>query len=122
MYISKILEFNKDDCEADVYVSDGTFSIMCYAYPVDEICLGQEINAVFSYGCKDIVREDENTFRVKKLPQYYAYLITAQVLSRKESYVQIGKMSIQLDNTMPADISDGDFVTFSVVRFEFSLK
>lgn len=122
MYISKILEFNKDDCEADVYVSDGTFSIMCYAYPVDKICLGQEINAVFSYGCKDIVREDKKTFRVKKLPQYYAYLITAQVLSRKESYVQIGKMSIQLDNTMPADISDGDFVTFSVVRFEFSLK
>ena len=49
MYISKIIEFSKDGCEADVYVSDGTFTIMCYAYPVDSVCLGQDVTAVFSY-------------------------------------------------------------------------
>ncbi len=122
MYISKILEFSKDDREADVYVSDGTFTIMCYAYPVDIIYLGQEITTLFSLGCKNVVREDERTFRIKKLPQYYAYSITAQVLSHQECSVQVGKISIRLDTTMPADISDGDFVSFSVVRFDFSLQ
>jgi hypothetical protein len=120
MYISDILTFNKDDYEADVYASDGTFSILCYAYPVDNVFLGQDIPAVFSYGCKDIIREVESTFRIKKLPQYYAYSVTAQVLSQQEGSVQIGKICIQLDTTMPADISDGDFVSFSVVRFDFS--
>ena len=122
MYISKILEFSKDDREADVYVSDGTYTIMCYAYPVDTICLGQEITTLFSHGCEDVERADEQTFSIKKLPQYYAYSITAQVLSHQESSVRIGKISIQLDTTMPADISDGDFVSFSVVRFDFSLQ
>ena len=121
MYISRIIEFSRDDREADVYVSDGTFTIMCYAYPIDSVCLGQEITTVFSYGCTDVVREVERTFRIKKLPQYYAYSINAQVLSHKEGSVQLGKICIQLDATMPADISDGDFVSFSVVRFDFSL-
>lgn len=122
MYISKILEFSKDDHEADVYVSDGTFTIMCYGYPVGRVCSGQEITAVFSHGCKNVVREDEHTFRIKKLPQYYAYSITAQILSHEECSVQIGKIRIQLDAPMPADISDGDFVSFSVARFDFSLQ
>ena len=122
MYISKIIEFSKDGCEADVYVSDGTFTIMCYAYPVDSVCLGQDVTAVFSYGCKDVVREDKRTFRIQKLPQYYAYSVTAQVLSHQDSSVWIGKICIQLDTAMPADISDGDFVSFSVVRFDFSLQ
>lgn len=122
MYISEIIEFSKDDCEADVCVSDGTFTIMCYAYPVDSVCLGQEITAIFSYGCKDVVREDERTFRIKKLPQYYAYSVTAQVLSHQEGSARIGKIFIQLDTALLADISDGDFVSFSVVRFDFSLQ
>ena len=116
MYISKIIEFSKDDHEADVHVSDGTFTILCYAYPVDSVCLGQEITAVFSYGCKNIVRENERTFCIEKLSQYYAYYITAQVLSYQDRSVQIGKICIQLDTTMPAGISDGDFISFSVVR------
>lgn len=121
MYISSILMFNKDDCEAEVYVSDGTFAIMCYAYPVDSVCLGQEISAVFSYGCKNVKREGERTFRIRKLPQYYAYSVTAQVLSHRDGFVQVGKIRIQLDTTIPADIPDGDYVSFSVVRFDFSL-
>ncbi len=121
MYISKILEFSKDDREADVYISDGTFSILCYAYPVDSVYLGQHITAVVSYGCENIVREDEHVFCIKKLSQYYAYAITAQVLSHQESSVQIGKICMQLDATMPADITDGDFVSFSVVRLEVQM-
>ena len=119
MYISKIIEFSKDDCEADVYVSDGTFAIMCFAYPVDNIYLGQEITAVYSFGCDNVIREDEHLFKIKKLSQYYAYSVTAQVLSRQEGSVQIGKICIQLDTYIPSDISDGDFVSFSVVRFDF---
>ena len=122
MYISEIIGFSKDDREADVNVSDGTFTIMGYAHPIDSVCLGQEITAVLSYGCKDVVREDEHTLRIKKLPEYYAYSVTAQVLSHQEGSVRIGKICIQLDTTMPADISDGDFVSFSVVRFDFLLQ
>ncbi len=118
MYISEIAAFSQEDREADVCVCDGTFTVMCYAYPVDSVCLGQEIPAVFSYGCRDVVRDDEHTFCIKKLPPYYAYSITAQVLSRQERSVQIGKLSIWLDTPMPVDISDGDFVSFSVVRLD----
>ena len=122
MYISQIIEFSKDEREADVFVSDGIFTIMYYGYPVDSVWLGQKIAAVISYGCKNVVREDERTFRIIKLPQYYSYSITAQVLSHQACTVQIGKICIQLDTTIPADVSDGDFVSFSVVRFDFSLQ
>ena len=118
MYVSQIVDFCKDDHEAEVYVSDGVHFIKCYAYPVNNVYIGEKVSAVFTYGCWDIKKHDELAFQIEKLPQHYAYSIFAQVCSQKNSMVCIGGLKIQLDLAIPPDINDGDFISFSVVRLD----
>lgn len=116
MYVSHIVDFCVDDHEAEVYVSDGVLSIKCYAYPINNVYIGEKVSAVFAYGCRDIKKHDELAFQIEKLPQYYACSIIAQVCSQQNSMVRIGELKMQLDLAIPSDINNGDFISFSVVR------
>ena len=118
MYISEILELNKNDKEADVYVSDGNYNIMCYIYPIDSVQIGAVIKKIITYGCKKITRTNDCLFNVEKLSDYYSYFITAKVKSREENLVVIGNILVQLDDYIPNDISDEEYVSFFVERFD----
>ena len=121
MYISDIIEFSKADREADVCVSDGRYSIMGYLFPADRVRVKQGVTAVLTLDCSNIVKEDKPLIRIEKLQQHYAYSITAQVLSQQAGTVQIGGICIQLDTSIPKDIMDMDYVSFSVLRLDVVL-
>ena len=116
MYVSHILDYCEDDHEADIYVSDGVHFIKCYAYPINNVYIGEKVSTVFAYGCREIKKHDELAFQIEKLPQYYAYSIIAQVCSQQNSIVHIGGLIMQLDLAIPPDINNGDFISFSVLR------
>ena len=49
---------------------------------------------------------------------YYAYMIIAKVINRKEKLICVGKIIIKLDAEISKDINDGDYIKASVVRFD----
>ena len=122
MFIKRIIEFAKQDLEADILVSDGQFSLLCYAFPVKEVSIGQHISALLSYGCSEVVKSDIQVLSIKKLQSYYAYSLTALVHSRKKNIVRLGDLYMELDRALPKDIFEGDFVSFSVIRFDVSFS
>ena len=116
MYISKVTYLDKEKQEADVWVSDGTHSVLCYLYPVDNQFVGQYISIIICFGCKNLQKSDCKVFQIKKLPSYYAYSVIAQVVSSQT--VRVGDIIIQINENIPADITTGDFISFDSLRFD----
>ena len=119
MFISDILYFSKEDSEAEVRISDGRYTVSCYAYPIDMVYVNQYVNTIYGFECADITKSDELKYAIKKLPQHYAYLLTAQVVNTESKIVRIGELFICLDIAMPRDMINGDYVSFSVLRLDY---
>ena len=120
MVITNILYFNKDDSEAEVCISDGSYNLNCYVCPAENLSVGNTVNMIYGLECKNITRSCEAMYKVKKLLHHYAYLLTAQVIDMRNGAVRIGSLFINLDSAIPNDIVNGEYITFSVVRLDCS--
>ena len=118
MYIKEIVCADKEDSEADVIISDGVYTIKCYMYPATDVLVNQKINVIYAFECTDIMRVQSIKYEIKKLQGYYAYMIIAKVINRKEKLICVGKIIIKLDAEISKDINDGDYIKASVVRFD----
>lgn len=118
MYVKEIIRYSKADKEAELCISDGDYSIICYAYPIHSVVVNQQVRALYAYECVGIVKSLTDVFCIHKLSQYYAYSVTAKVVSKKDSIVQVGRLIIILDDIIPNDIYEGEYISFSVRRFD----
>lgn len=118
MFISDVLHFSKEDSEAEVSVSDGQYSVNCYAYPVNMITVKQHIDTILGFECTNITKSDIEKYEIQKLPSYYAYLLTAQVTDKERGIVRLGELYISMDSAIPKDIINGEYISFSVVRLD----
>ena len=120
MYISKIISFNREDSEADLCITDGDYSVICYAHPAKTIAVNQKVSGIYGFLCTEIVKSCKQNCGINKLSPYYAYLLTAKVISKKSSIVQVGNLKIHLDTEIPNDILEGDYVSFRVQRLDLN--
>ena len=118
MHIQKIMRFDKKSKEAEVIVSDGAYEILCYAFPIDTIRIGMIVGGLSGFSCGNVVRADRQRCAVSKLPPCFAYRMIGTVLSKRERTVCVGGLKISLDEYMPNDISDGEYVSFEVMRLD----
>lgn len=120
MLITEVINFNEEDSEAEVRVSDGDYSVECYAHPANMSVLKKKSDVIDGFCCESIVKADRKKYEVKKLSQYYAYHLTAQVVDKEKRIVCIGKLIINLDADIPKDIVNGDYINFSVLRLDWN--
>ena len=118
MHVEKIITFNKYDQEADLLISDGVNKVLCYAYPINNVQINQEINSVYGFDCVDIERANENKYVITKRQDYYAYSLTGKVISKNVSLVRVGELEIYLDEPIPNDIQENEFIIFNVTRLD----
>ncbi len=121
MYISKIQTCDAEDREADVFVSDGINTLLCYVYPAKNIKPGMDIRLLSCFGCSDILAQGTDTVCTQMKRSdigFYAYTIVAQIVSMKENTVKTGEFYMQLDSCFPGDCKTGDIVSFSVTRID----
>ncbi len=118
MYVEKIIHYDKQDNEADLLVSDGEYSVICYAYPIKSVHRAQKVTDIYGFNCTHIFKVAKKEYNIKKLSSYYDYTLIAQVVSRVERIVRIGKIRIHLDSEIPKDIFNGEYISFSVMRLD----
>ena len=121
MQISNILNFDRKDTEAELCISDGDYSVICYAYPVKSIAINQTVSGIYGFMCTEIVKSTDQHYCVKKLSQYYAYSLTAKVVSKHDRVIRIGDLIIHLDSEIPHDVAEGDYISFRVQRLDVLL-
>lgn len=118
MRVREIVHFDKKGREAEAVVSDGAYEVLCHAFPIDTVRIGMAVSGLSGFSCGNIVRAAQQRCAVSKLPSYFAYHMTGKVLSKKEGIVCVGGLKISLDEYMPNDISDGEYVSFEVMRLD----
>ena len=92
--------------------------MLCYAYPTDTIEIGMYVSGLSACLCDNISRAAEQHCAVSKLASYFAYSLTGKVSSKQDRIAQVGGLKIELDAHLPNDISDGEYVSFDVLRLD----
>lgn len=118
MYIRSIASYEKDDNEADIYVTDGDFQVLCYVSDMKTLKSNEAVSLVCAYGCSNVQLSDVKHFELHKLHDHYAYSFVGRILSKSNRLICIGKINIELDTEIPNDCSIGDYVEFSVIRLD----
>ncbi len=118
MYIQSVC-FDGEN-EADVVVSDGKYQILCYACPYcDDGRKGRFMLSAFMSG--NVMRALKNKYSVEKTDSgYYAYKLTGRLFDLEKRLVKVGNIIIELENNIPGDMKENDFVEFEAMRIDLS--
>lgn len=118
MYVEKIISFDKHDQEADLIVSDGINKVLCYAYPISKVQINQKINSICGFDCTNIERANKSESDINKLQEHYAYTLVGKVVSKENNLVHVGELEVYLDEQIPHDILENEFIIFNVTRLD----
>ena len=116
--MSSIKHWSNQDKEADILVTDGEYQLLCYAQPFSWKECQTEVAALYAFGCENIVKSESCAVNIVKQTNYYAYELSAKVLSKVERTVKLGQLVLHLDAAIPGDIQNGVYVTFRLQRID----
>lgn len=117
--IEKIEWIDEDIKEADVTISDGTYSVICFACPfiLHENDLFQD-----RISCLDVeyvLKAFESNPIVEKRDDAYSYFLRGKLIDRENKIIKIGEIEIDIsDADVPGDIREGDIIEFIVSRLD----
>lgn len=105
--------------EAEVLLSDGKFNITCFSHPFNYQSTKIITQPLYSLNASDmIVVNSEQKLSVEKTNESFGYKITGYVFNKKENQVKIGEFIIELDNQIPLDINEGNYLSFICDRID----
>lgn len=120
MYISKIVSSNLDSLEFDIFVTDGKYSVMCYAHGL-YVEVGNEITEpLMCLTVHEGIHSEDPNYEIIKLDRYYSYSLTGKVVDKESQIIEVGNLKFKLDMyDIPNDVSNNDFLTIIVERIDF---
>lgn len=117
MRIEKIVWKNKASKEAEVYVTDGEFSILCFSQPCAYV-VGDVLEEPIRILDIHDVKIDEPKYTANQIGASYAYKIQGEVDIEK-SMIRISNIYIHVDTyKLPGDIVSGNYISAIVDRFD----
>lgn len=119
--IKKISWLSREALEAEVIISDGNFDIVCFAHPLIMELGDQLTEPLYSLNPSNIIKiyNPNMLSLVEKLSRPFSYFVQGKLKDRESGIVQLGEIEIEIDcNFLPADITNGDSISFSTDRFD----
>lgn len=118
MKVTKIIHCGSGYEEADVEVTDGNFSVICFCHPC-ELQGGQELTMpIHTLDATHIMRISQETYSVDKLHEPFSYHLIGQLIDRANGIVAIGGLLIDAGINIPKDILQGEFIEFRCDRLD----
>lgn len=112
-----VCDYDEDAQEADILVSDGNFSVLCYAHP---FVTGDAKFELICFMAEDIMRAPDNTCYVEKSEDgYYAYKMCGRIIDLSKGLVAVGDIVLEIADYIPKDIEEGEYIEFTVVRIDY---
>ena len=118
MFIKKIVWLNQEVQEAELYVSAGIKSIICFSHP----CQYSENDQLFEnleiLDVSDIRLSDEDVYCFERVGDTFEYLVTGR-LENDRSVLVVGEFKINIPtNEIPGDLQDGMFIKVRISRID----
>ena len=117
--INKINWLSKEAKEAEVYLSDGKFDIICFCHPFSKN-IGYEISLpLYTINTDRVYKLYENKkYAVEKIGNGFEYHLAGQVKDCLKNQIQVGKFLFEIDTPLPRDIEEEDYVSFTCDRID----
>ena len=118
MYIKEIHWIDKQIKEAEVTISDGIYTIVCFSCPC-EYKIGETLNDNINVlDIDNIVLSKSNDYQVIAMNKPFDYKVKG-MLSRDRDTLIVGGLTINVDSEeIPKDISGESFIEARVYRFD----
>lgn len=117
--ISKVNWLSEEAKEAEVCLFDGTFNIISFSHPFNQN-IGDVIELpLYILNAKEIYRlNNMQSFSVERMGDTFEYKLSGRVINKELNQIIVGEFIIQLDASLPNDISTGDYVSFICDRID----
>jgi hypothetical protein len=117
--IYKINWLSKEAQEAEVYLSDGDFSIVCFAHPFNQ-ALGDIITLpLHSLNTQEIyIQKHEKKVSIQREGESFKYKLSGRVINNVSNHVKIGEFIIALDVPLPGDIEISNYISLTCDRLD----
>ncbi len=94
--------------EAIIVLSDGNFEINCFSHPFKSLMDFELTLPLSTLNANNIKKVDEQKYSYSCDGNYH--YLTVKVIDKEKPLVVLGDFKIELDNILPYDISEGDFI------------
>ena len=116
MIVTSIEWIDKSIKEAEVTVSDGKFSVICFSHPFNKTVNSTLSEPIYCLDIEGLMITDNEIFSANRT-DVYGYSICGKLIDKDNKIVLLGDIRLCLDNAhIPGDILSGSFVEFSVSR------
>lgn len=113
-YIKNVKFVDSDVNEVEVVLNDGQVELKAYCDNYREI----KPLILSAFMTSDVMISDDKTFKAINNGNY-SHTIQGELYSKMLGKVKVGNFFISIDKEeIPADIRDGDFITFKCVRLD----
>lgn len=113
--INKIKWLSQNAKEAEVYLSDGKYNLLCFSHPFDQN--SNNLLLIHTLNATDICKTDENV-SIIKTDSSFGYSLVGEAIDVLKRQVKIGEFIIELDNPLPNDIKEGNYISFNCERID----
>ncbi len=118
-----VLEFDADAREADILITDGSFSIVCFAPDCEDMSYIETLKSkgmLMTFLADNIYRVGSHECSViKNAKGYYSYDLIGK--RTENNSLTIGSIGIIVDKQFPCDIAVGEYVRLSCCRVDYFL-
>jgi len=117
--INKINWLSKVGKEAEVFLYDGNFNMVCYSHPFNQDIGNIVTQPLYTLNARKIlILKEEEKFSVEKEEGTFDYKFAGRLINKEENHVKLGEFIIELDNPVPSDIQVGDYISFICDRVD----
>lgn len=118
IWIEKVNWLDKDNGEADIYLTDGIYNVVCFSssfYGDEE----QEFNGqIYSYEAENVYKKLDKKCEIRKKDDGI-YHLEGKMVDRENKIVRIGEFLISLsDSQIDKDILLNDYLEFEISRLD----
>lgn len=117
--VKEINWINESSKEAEVIISDGILTLMCFSQPFNYE-VGDELKEpLYCYEVRNVMKSDEEGFISEKQDNAFAYFLRGKLIDSRNKLVMVGGVKISLeDYSIPIDLKDDDIIEFTVQRLD----
>ena len=119
LIVERISWIDKNEREADVTITDGVYSIVCFSCPFNQNENDIFDNLIYCFEAHDIVKSFKSDPAIIKKEGFYEYMLIGELKSKSDKIVKVGELLIDIsDADIPNDINEGNYIEFTVDRLD----
>ena len=117
--VDKINWIDERAREADVTITDGTYSLLCFSCPFSQHEKEIYQKLIYCFDVDGVIKSFESNPAVIKKSGFYEYMLRGELKKKESKIVSIGEFKIDISEAqIPNDIIDGDYIEFTVGRLD----